>query len=103
MRSKSSQAFSFFLGLVLGCMSFACGHQLQIETAKSKMYGEDIEMCRQYSETCPDFVICQHNAQRANGYPMTGKCKGAAVSDYVESDDAGASDSGSDADSSGGV
>lgn len=78
--------FSFILGLVLGCISFACGQQLQLETAKSKMYGDDIAMCRQYSETCPDFVICQHNAQRQYGYPMTGSCKGSELDDFEPGD-----------------
>ena len=92
-----NSVFSFVMGVALGCFSFACGHQLRLETAKSKQYREDVQMCRTYSETCPDFVICQHNAQRQYGYPMTGKCQGPAVSDAVED----VSDSG--ADSSGGV
>ena len=81
--------FSFVAGLVLGVFSFACGHGLQVETAKSKMYGDDITICRAYSETCADMVICQHNAQRQYGYPMTGTCKGQALTDYVEDTDAG--------------
>jgi len=84
--------FSFAAGLALGCFSFACGHQLQVETTKSKQYEEDVAMCREYSENCPDFLICQHNAQRQYGYPFTGKCKGPAVSDLVT--DAGADSSG---------
>ena len=83
-RKHPSSFKAFVLGIILGGFSWACGHQLQVETAKSRMFEEDVATCRAYSDNCPDFVICQHNAQRQYGYPMTGKCKGPALSDVVQ-------------------
>ena len=99
---KLSKVFAFVSGVVLGAASFSCGHGLQLETAKSRAYGDDIAICRAYSETCLEMVICQHATQRAHGYPISGTCKGKSLADWVDSD-AGSTSSRGDASSAGGL
>lgn len=67
---------SFVVGLLLGTASVACTQGMQAAAAKARDYQADVAMCRANipEEMCEEFVICQHAAQRAYGYPLTGSC-----------------------------
>lgn len=89
MRTRSPYK-AFAMGLLLGCFSGACVDGLKVQTQKVEDYKADLAMCRANipPELCEEFVICQHSAQRAYGYPLTGSCAPLVL------DDAGADSSG---------
>lgn len=71
----------FATGLVLGALSFACGHtlgSLPVNTPTSDVLESRLERCRLENPgsdkvSCQGYLACRHKAQAELGYPVDTK------------------------------